>query len=314
MKNGVLHKPAKLALLIGTIVYLGISVFFSFRIFETAHEFKEYRNGSAEMLDGMDRLTSIKEWASSLPKLRDIFSSDRVEKSETSESQAMRCYECILRDSVILGIVSLVYLLTVFLLFRKTTYLFKYLGLGLAVVSVVFLFLGISTPILEIGAYKDLVSIPLKGSVWGYKFDVSPEFDGRMYFFYNIKSIMGVITLLFENGNFTVASCILLFSILMPVTKLLCTFTVIFSNRYRQNRVLNFIVQYLGKWSMADVFVVSVFLGYLSFQNMSTGVDTEANTLIGLYFFLGFVISSLLSSTFLKIQQNKEKKETVLIK
>lgn len=308
-------KPAKLFLLTSTIVYLGISVFFSYRIFQVSHEFKEYRNSTAATLDSKDRLTSITEWGRSLPGLRDIFSkSDRMEKSETSESEALRCYECVLKDAVMLGGISFLYLLMVFFMFRKTTYLFKYLGLGLTVVSVVFLVLGVATPILEIGAYKDMLNIPIKFNFGGKDYDWSPQFDGRMYFFYNIKSIMGVITLLFENGNIVVGGCILLFSVIMPVTKLACTFIVIFSNRYKKNRVLNFVVQYLGKWSMADVFVVSIFLGYLSFQNMSTGVDTEANTLIGLYFFLGFVISSLLSSTFLKIQQNKEKKETVLIK
>lgn len=308
-------KPAKIFLLISTFIYLGLGAFFSYRIFQSANEFKTYRSETASTLDGKERLTSVSEWARSLPKLKNLFSkNERIEKSENSESNALYYYQCVLWDSFILGVITVAYLLAILFVFMRTSYLFKFLGFGLAVVSVVFLVLGVATPILEIGAYSDAVSIPIKGSILGYNYDVSPEFEGRMYFFYNLKSIMGVIFLLFENNNFTVAFCILLFSVIMPVTKLICTFIVIFSHRYRKNRVLNFIVQYLGKWSMADVFVVSIFLGFLSFQNMSTGVDMETNTLIGLYFFLGFVICSLLSSTFLKVQQKKEATATVLIK
>lgn len=308
-------KPAKLILLISTIVYLGLAGFSTYHIMHNAHEFKTYRSATAEILDGKERLTNPLEIIKSLPKIRDWFSkSDRVEKSETSDENARYYYEEVLWFGLMLGVISLAYLLTVWITFAKSTYLLRHLGLGLAIVSAVFLLLGIYTPILEIGAYMDGLNIPIKGSIAGYDYDISPEFEGRLYFFYNIKSIMGVTALLFENGNMAVGTCILLFSIIMPVTKLLCTFIVIFSSRYRSHKTINFIVQYLGKWSMADVFVVSIFLGYLSFQNMSTGVDTEANTLVGFYFFMSFVLCSLLSSTFLKIQQNKEKKTTVLIK
>jgi hypothetical protein len=63
---------------------------------------------------------------------------------------------------------------------------------------------------------------------------------------------------------------------------------------------------------MADVFVVANILAFLSFQNMSTGIDTETNVLFGLYFFAGFVILSIFSSMLLK-WHGKRIKETVII-
>ena len=51
---------------------------------------------------------------------------------------------------------------------------------------------------------------------------------------------------------------------------------------------------------MADVFVVGAFLSYLSFSNMSPGVDVEANIVFGLYFFLCYVIISIVLGEFLK--------------
>ena len=44
---------------------------------------------------------------------------------------------------------------------------------------------------------------------------------------------------------------------------------------------------------MADVFVVSAFLSYLSFANMSAGVDMDAKVLFGLYYFMGYVVLSI---------------------
>jgi len=62
----------------------------------------------------------------------------------------------------------------------------------------------------------------------------------------------------------------------------------------------------IGKWSMADVFVVATFLSYLSFSNMNTGIDTEANTLVGLYFFLAYCILSITSSHIIELAVKKE--------
>ena len=49
---------------------------------------------------------------------------------------------------------------------------------------------------------------------------------------------------------------------------------------------------------MADVFVVAIFLSYLSIKNMNPGVETDASTLIGLYFFFAYVVISMIASYF----------------
>jgi hypothetical protein len=40
---------------------------------------------------------------------------------------------------------------------------------------------------------------------------------------------------------------------------------------------------------------------------MNTGIDTEANTLVGLYFFLAYCILSIASSQFIELAEKKEK-------
>ena len=73
------------------------------------------------------------------------------------------------------------------------------------------------------------------------------------------------------------------------------------------NRTLSFFVEKSGKWSMADVFVVAVFLAYLAFSNIQSGIQTESNTLPGLYFFLSYCLLSIMASTFFASAKNKAK-------
>ena len=61
----------------------------------------------------------------------------------------------------------------------------------------------------------------------------------------------------------------------------------------------------IGKWSMADVFVAACFLSFLSFNNMSNQIETESHSLLGLYFFLSYVVVSLISSMLMNIELKK---------
>jgi uncharacterized paraquat-inducible protein A len=69
--------------------------------------------------------------------------------------------------------------------------------------------------------------------------------------------------------------------------------------KWYQRRSLRWFLEYGGKWSMADVFVVAVFLAFLAFSNMQVGIPTESRVLIGLYFFLGYCLLSLLAGYWL---------------
>ncbi|MEL6988227.1 MAG: paraquat-inducible protein A, partial [Bacteroidota bacterium] len=71
-------------------------------------------------------------------------------------------------------------------------------------------------------------------------------------------------------------------------------------NFYYKNSKLYGFVKYIGKWSMADVFVVAIFLGFLAFNNMQTGIQTRSHVLLGLYFFLTYCVVSIVSSSFIK--------------
>ncbi|WP_317172408.1 paraquat-inducible protein A, partial [Salinimicrobium oceani] len=62
---------------------------------------------------------------------------------------------------------------------------------------------------------------------------------------------------------------ILVFSILFPVAKLVSTQIFLGgSERVRKNKILKFFTFKSGKWSMADVYVIAIFMAYIGFQGI----------------------------------------------
>ena len=170
----------------------------------------------------------------------------------------------------------------------------------------------------QIEAYSGLIElIPIYGSSWareaksimgeGHHFllenaDIEVGIDkvmqGRTYFYYQNKGIMDVVSLLWNNNNKLVAGAIGTFSILVPFIKLLSTILILILPISGSKRLRKFLT-FISKWSMADVFVISAFLAYLSFSNMSPGVEMDAGIMFGLYYFAGYVIISILLGSFL---------------
>lgn len=156
----------------------------------------------------------------------------------------------------------------------------------------------------------------------GYKeeeFGKDQVFKGKTYFYYQNKGIMDVIKLLWSNNNKPVALAIGTFSVLVPLIKLLFSLIILLFPITRA-KTLRKVLSYISKWSMADVFVVGAFLAYLSFANMSPGVQMDANALFGLYYFGGYVLVSILLGIMLdltikeKIKHIEKRKEEELMK
>ncbi len=120
-------------------------------------------------------------------------------------------------------------------------------------------------------------------------------FEGRMYFFYQSKSVIDLIGILFKQKNHFVGIAILMFSIIIPMIKILLTIIYLVRRPRGKEKKMAKIIGIAGKWSMADVFVAGMYLAYLSFFNINTGISTESNTLIGIYYFSFYVILSVFS-------------------
>lgn len=126
-------------------------------------------------------------------------------------------------------------------------------------------------------------------------------------------SIMQTVQELYEDSRWLVAALIFLFSVCIPVFK---TSAIIIAYLKRhsplEQKILNF-VSNIGKWSMADVFVVAIFLAVLSTNQAETAtqhqltlfnfqlpVTVASQTLSelgqGFYYFLAYCLLSLLGT------------------
>jgi hypothetical protein len=122
------------------------------------------------------------------------------------------------------------------------------------------------------------------------------------------RSIVGSVKQLYKVGSAVPATLILLFSVIVPLGKgALVAWAAFMADGTRRRRTLVF-VESIAKWSMADVFVVALFIAYLAAQatQTPTGSAAVAPPLIaftahfgpGFYWFAAYCLFSLASQQF----------------
>jgi hypothetical protein len=119
------------------------------------------------------------------------------------------------------------------------------------------------------------------------------------------RSIVGSVRRLYEVGSPVPATLILLFSVIVPLLKAaLVTWAVFLTGSAHRLRTLRF-VETIAKWSMADVFVVALFIAYLAAQASATPtqgpnaspalIAFSARFGAGFYWFAAYCLFSLAS-------------------
>jgi len=126
-------------------------------------------------------------------------------------------------------------------------------------------------------------------------------------------SLISTIEELFQDNRIFVALLIFVFSICIPVIKtLLITLAFLTKKQLTELKIINFVAA-IGKWSMADVFVIAIFLAVLSTNYAETsntqqlaifgfkmGLQISSQTLStvgeGFYYFTGYCLVSLLGT------------------
>jgi hypothetical protein len=118
--------------------------------------------------------------------------------------------------------------------------------------------------------------------------------------YHQTRSIVGSVRYLYEVGSATAATLILLFSVIVPVTKMLLVAWAVSASNAPRRRTLK-LVETIAKWSMADVFAVALFITYLAAQATQTAPGMPAVTIIafdaafgpGFYWFAAYCVVSL---------------------
>ena len=131
--------------------------------------------------------------------------------------------------------------------------------------------------------------------------DISPvlPFLGKLSIFHQTRSIIGTIRNLYDTGNLLVAGLILLFSVVVPFAKGLSLLYVLAWKRAPGRMALFRFVALIGKWSMADVFVMGILLAYLA-AGAAEGIT--ANLHEGFWFFLAYCLLSVASAQLMRVE------------
>jgi hypothetical protein len=126
--------------------------------------------------------------------------------------------------------------------------------------AMVTLLASLSSPMIEIDARIRRIDFVLLGE--------HVVFDNQVLF-YQSKSILQVVRALFsakQADSIFVGVLILLFSVMLPIAKLVCSELMLLSTRLRNVRIVRVLALKTGKWSMADVLVVAIFMAYVGFK------------------------------------------------
>jgi len=175
----------------------------------------------------------------------------------------------------------------------------------LTCICFLFLLAGLLLPMIEIDARISEMSFNLLGEPVNFQ-------DQVLY--YKSKSILEVVRLMMAQGRLDlllVGLLVLTFSVLFPLSKLICSMLYLKSREYESNQLVRFMIFKTGKWSMADVMVIAIFMAYIGFSGIITEqlkqiesitqtidivTTNKSSLLIGFYAFTLFALMSLLIS------------------
>lgn len=222
-----------------------------------------------------------------------------------AETGAIQKEQTMLAYSLI-ALLVLTLFLWIFIIKTKELQTFSFLFS--VVISLIVLFIGVSLPMIEIDARISTFDLKLLSS--------HIVFNDQVIFF-QTKSILDVIHILVTDGKgdtVFVGCLIFLFSVLFPVMKLISASIYLFI-RERSNRFVKYMAFKSGKWSMADVMVVAIFMAYIGFQgilnNQLGGINMSEDAInvittnksglqSGFVIFVAFVLFNLMLAEILK--------------
>lgn len=155
------------------------------------------------------------------------------------------------------------------------------LAMTLLVISLACLYPGITKPMMNLSVAPTLPLI------------------GKMELYNQTQSIYQTIKALFQSGNELVGFLILLFSIVVPLIKAALLFSIFVFKQWSYRGLAYKVVNAIAKWSMADVFVIGVFMAYLA---GTANPNINAILYEGFWWFTAYCILSILGGQLLRLE------------
>lgn len=170
--------------------------------------------------------------------------------------------------------------------------------------------IGVSTPMIDLDARISEFSFYLLGH--------KVYFENQVLYFQS-KSVLNVFMIMIEHHDILmklVGILMVTFSIVFPTLKLSSSLLYYFKGeRVRNNRLIRFFVFQSGKWSMADVMVIAIFMAYIGFNGIVNNQFSKIQKMIpadiifittngtslqpGYFAFLAYAILALVLSSML---------------
>jgi len=237
--------------------------------------------------------------------LYEKYGSNNLEEADAVIEARLQTLKASKRSFIIRSISALALSLLVLLLLNKTMP-FSWSISWLTLICTVFLALGLALPMIDLDARLSTIDVTL--------LDSNIHFDEQVMY-YQSKSIIDVTITLLEGRGLDlkiVGMLILLFSIILPFLKMLLTSVYLFVEKSRNSKIIKVIIFYMGKWSMADVFVVAIFMSYIgfyglissmlndfSYQSYSSSADTVNYSSLspGIIYFSSYCLLSIVMSS-----------------
>jgi paraquat-inducible protein A len=315
-----------------SVLILTVSIVFVVKIRQSTNYFKTEQNKIVSLLNFNERLLDVKE---AIPLYGDWVWSSKYQAYHDELREARAAYDQAKQLGYFMVASLLIFMLAMVVIYRKNELLFG-VNFALLISALVMLTAGLFTPLLELEAYKENLEIKIEvdagellsdmkaaaksipfvgGSIESYVDEWIPGMDGqvykwhkvypdKMYFFYENKGLFDILSVLWKTNNVPIAIIVGLCSFFVPALKLLFSFFVLLAPNRRTFRFRRW-VNFLTKFSMLDVMVVSIFLTYFTFDELSTGVETSSKLMMGVYYFAGYVLLAVISGYTLDAYTNK---------
>lgn len=240
-------------------------------------------------------------------------SSENIEEARVKIATAITDFkEIIFNQSVILIIISII--LFIIPAIKKTSLEpFQYFVMVLSLILL--LVVGVTTPMIDMEAKISKMTFVLM--------DNPIVFENQVLYF-QTKSVLDVFWLMITHETLqmkAVGILMVAFSIVFPILKLLSSYVFYFDYKNgRSNKWVQFFILKSGKWSMADVMVVAIFMAYIGFNGIITSqigkLSTSSEDLVilstngtalqpGFYIFFTYAMLAMFFSHYLEKMKAK---------
>ena len=131
--------------------------------------------------------------------------------------------------------------------------------------------------------------------------NVTAKFFIEINLFNEKRSVLGTLRSLWESSNYLPFFLILLFGMIVPFIKSIIICYILIAKNVEDKYYK--LVGIIGKWAMADVFAISIFVAFLGAKAMKF---TTASLEPGFYYFTAYVLLSAVIVNFLRFIPKSE--------